>query len=344
LNTKPGYFLIVLTLLLVFITSTLIRSEPHQLNNNTELQSRNGSEKTYKVKQNESLKALAGRRDIYNNPFAWPALYMANKALIKNQNLKLDGLTIRIPVLRPEEKIKYDKIRDNYFRATFFSDLKKIIKNSKQFLIVTSKDWDSTKANLIYYEKKDGKLMTMSENIPVNLGKSGLGWGNSMIDFNTSSGPIKHEGDGRSPAGIFKLSYAFGYLPKESLSWLKYPYKQVTTKVECVDDTTSIYYNTFVDEDKTNKTWNSSEIMRREDELYKFGIFVDHNSNPRIAGCGSCIFIHIQSGFGKPTSGCTSLPEEQIMKLLYWIDVKKNPLLIQLTESEFDKIRLLFGL
>lgn len=344
MNKKNGFFLIVLIFFLALSNPTFIRSEPYQSNNKTELQSQNGPEKTYTVKRNESLKEIAGRRDIYNNPFAWPVLYMANKTLMKNQNFQLDGLTIRIPVLLPEEKIKYDKIRENYFRVTFFSDLKKIIKNSKQFLIVTSKDWDLTNANLAYYEMKNGKLVSMSENIPVNLGRSGLGWGNDMIKFNTSTGPMKHEGDGRAPAGIFKLSYSFGYLPKDSVSWLKYPYKQVTTKIECVDDTTSMYYNTLVDANDIKTTWTSSEIMQRKDVLYKFGIFVDHNSNPQIPGSGSCIFIHVWEGFGKPTSGCTSLPEEQIVKLLHWLDVKKNPLLIQLPESEFDMIRLILGL
>ncbi len=344
MSAKPGFFLIVLTFLLVFATSSLISSESYQSNAKVELQTQDKSEKLYTVKRNESLWELAGRRDIYNNPYAWPVLYKANRDLIKNRNSKLCGLTIKIPAILPEEKIKYDKIRDNYFRVTFFPTLKKLLKNSKQFLIVISKDWDSTKANLIYYEKKKGKLLKMSDNIPVNLGSSGLGWGNGLINFNTYSGPIKHEGDCRAPAGIFKLSYAFGYLPIDSLSWLKYPYKQVTTKIECVDDTNSIYYNTLVNADNINKTWISSEIMQREDVLYKFGILVDHNSNPKIPGCGSCIFIHIWEGFGKPTVGCTSLSEEQIVKLLNWLDAKKKPLLIQLPESEFNKIRLVLNL
>jgi D-alanyl-D-alanine dipeptidase len=79
--------------------------------------------------------------------------------------------------------------------------------------------------------------------------------------------------------------------------------------------------------------------MRRDDVLYKYGIFVDHNSSPQISACGSCIFIHIWINKGKPTSGCTSLSEEQIVKLLHWLDIKKNPLLIQLPEKEFEKIK-----
>lgn len=344
MKLKPKPLLINLLLFLVISVSSIFSNKYYLPSSTADFQIKDKPEKLYTVKRNESLWELAGRRDIYNNPFAWPVLYKANRESIKNPNSKLDGLTIKIPVILPKEKIKYDKIRDNYFRVTFFPTLKKLLKNSKQFLIVISKDWDSTKANLIYYEKKKGKLLKMSNNIPVNLGSSGLGWGNGLINFNTYSGPIKHEGDCRAPAGIFKLSYAFGYLPIDSLSWLKYPYKQVTTKIECVDDTNSIYYNTLVNADNINKTWISSEIMQREDVLYKFGIFVDHNSDLKIPGCGSCIFIHIWKGFGKPTVGCTSLSEEQIVKLLHWLDVKKKPLLIQLPESEFNKIRSILNL
>jgi len=344
MKTKPIYFLMNLILFGVTFTTSLISNNSYPLSVHGDFQIQDQQEKLYVVKRNESLWELAGRRDIYNNPFAWPVLYKAIRQSIKNRNSKLDGLTIRIPVLLPKEKMRYDKIRDHYFRITFFSTLKKLLKNSKQILIVTSKDWDSTKANLIYYEKKKGKLLKMSDNIHVNLGGSGLGWGNGLIDFNTSIGPIKHEGDRRAPAGIFRLSYAFGYLPIDSLSWLKYPYKQITTKIECVDDTTSIYYNTLVNANNINKTWTSSEIMQSDDMLYKFGIFVDHNSNPQIPGCGSCIFIHIWSNFGKPTAGCTSMSEEQIIKLLHWLDEKKKPLLIQLPESELNKIRLVLNL
>ncbi len=302
------------------------------------------SEKTYIVKRNESLWVIAGRRDIFNNPLAWPVLYRANSHSLKNQNIVREGFSISIPELLPDEKIKYDNIRDSYFKDTFRFSIKELIKKSEQFLVVTSKDWDSTKANLVYYEKQNGRLLKISDSIQVNLGDAGLGWGSGLTEFNKVDGPVKHEGDGRSPAGIFKLSYAFGYLPQDSLSWLNYPYKQVTTRIECVDDTSSIYYNKLMDVDRINKTWKRSEIMRGKGSHYKFGIIVEHNSNPRIPGCGSCIFIHIWSSYGKPTTGCTSMSEDQIVKLLHWLSAKKKPLLIQLPEKEFNKIRLFLNL
>ena len=331
-------------LFLVSPSSSLISCKSYQSNFKTDFPIQNNQENLYTVKRNESLWAIAGRRNIYNNPFAWSALLNANRKTIKNPKSMLVGLTINIPVLLPFEKMKYEKIRDNYFKFTFPTVLKNLFRTSKQFLIVTSRDWNSTTADFIYYEKKKNKLLQISDTLHVNLGRHGLGWGYGLVELNTSHGPIKYEGDDRSPAGIFKLSYSFGYLPKDSLRWLKYPYRQVTSTVECVDDSTSKYYNTLVNTDKINKTWRSSEIMKSEGIHYKYGIFVDHNSKPSVSGCGSCIFLHVSSSFGKPTSGCTSMSEDQIVKLLHWLDAKKKPLLIQLLEADFNKIKSILNL
>lgn len=221
----------------------------------------------------------------------------------------------------------------------FQDQLNNILQKTNQILVVRSAEWKSNTAKLVYYEKRNSKFVKVSDTIPVNLGFSGLGWGSGLIEFDNVNGPLKHERDLRAPAGIFSLSYAFGYLPKDSLLWLNYPYIQVTRKIECVDDSFSTHYNTLVDVDTLEKTWKTSEIMQRRDILYKYGISVDHNSNPRMPAGGSCIFIHIWRGFGKPTEGCTSLSEIETIKLLKWIDIKKNPILIQLPENEFIKIK-----
>lgn len=231
------------------------------------------------------------------------------------------------------------KIHNHSFQSGVVKDVRKKLDESQQILIVVSKTWESATAALIYYERKNGKLIRVSGEIPVNLGESGLGWGSGIVDFIKGDGPLKHEGDGRSPAGIFRLSYVFGYLPQDSLSWLNYPYMQLTKDIECVDDTNSEYYNTVVNSSDVKKDWKSSEKMRSSGVYYKYGIFIEHNSNPPISGCGSCIFIHVGKNSGEPTAGCTSLSEEEIIKLLRWLDIKKKPILIQLPEGEFQKIK-----
>ncbi len=261
-------------------------------------------------------------------------------SLVHNNNL-IAANSSTYSLLTASQKEEKGKI---FSQKNFHSSVKKLIKSSKQILIVASSSWKQNTAILSYYEKRKGKLIEVRGGIPVNLGRAGLGWGRGIIDFNMLEGPIKHEGDMRAPAGIFKLSSSFGYLPLDSLKWLNYPYSQSTVNSECVDDTSSEFYNTIVNTKTTAKTWKSSERMFSKGKHYKYGIIIGHNSNPPIPGCGSCIFFHVWDALGIPTAGCTVMSEEEIVKLLTWLDAKKNPILIQLPQKEFDKIRAIISL
>lgn len=215
-----------------------------------------------------------------------------------------------------------------------------LLKKSKQIILVISNSWDATSANLSYYERSGSRFKKVNNDVSVFLGKSGLGWGRGLIEFENSHGPIKREGDKRAPAGIFSLPYVFGLLPPDSLKWLKLSYRQISEINECVDDTSSEYYNSITDTKKVTKTWKSSENM--DDPDYKYGIVISHNSSPVEKGCGSCIFFHLTGPKPKPTAGCTAMNEESLLMLLHWLDAKKNPLLIQLPQSEFENIKQLF--
>jgi D-alanyl-D-alanine dipeptidase len=217
------------------------------------------------------------------------------------------------------------------------TDLLKLLSKSEQIILVVSDKWESTTATLTCYERNGTQFKKAGDDISVFLGKSGLGWGRGLINFDKSDGPTKKEGDKRSPAGVFSLPYVFGLLPSDSMKWLNYPYHQISKLDECVDDTSSDFYNKIVSTLETNKTWKSSENM--DDPDYKYGIVISHNSSPVEKGCGSCIFFHLTGPKPKPTAGCTAMNEESLLKLLLWLDSKKNPLLIQLPKSEFEKIK-----
>jgi hypothetical protein len=94
-----------------------------------------------------------------------------------------------------------------------------------------------------------------------------------------------------------------------------------------------------VDRGTVSPDWTGSERMLRPDELYRWGILVDHNTNPAVAGGGSCIFMHIWRGPGKPTVGCTAMPQAEIESLLGWLDPSRGPLLVQLPESRYRSLR-----
>jgi len=64
---------------------------------------------------------------------------------------------------------------------------------------------------------------------------------------------------------------------------------------------------------------------------------VNHNPN-QIKNGGSCIFIHIRSGNGKGTAGCTAMNQDNIVTVLKWLKEDKRPLLLQLPIGEIKKI------
>jgi L,D-peptidoglycan transpeptidase YkuD (ErfK/YbiS/YcfS/YnhG family) len=65
---------------------------------------------------------------------------------------------------------------------------------------------------------------------------------------------------------------------------------------------------------------------------------------PAIPNMGSCIFMHIWSGSNKPTAGCTAMKESDILKLIDFLDKKKNPILVQVPQSEYSKLKGMYKL
>jgi L,D-peptidoglycan transpeptidase YkuD (ErfK/YbiS/YcfS/YnhG family) len=218
--------------------------------------------------------------------------------------------------------------------------------SSTQIVVVTTAGWSSSEATLRRYERqRPGKAWkAMGDAFTVVVGKNGLGWGSGLVSVDgtqrAAKDPVKKEGDGKAPAGVFRLSKAFGYAPREEPGW-KMPYVALTPSVECVDDTDSKFYNTLVDTTTISPDWGSheNEKMRRSDDLYRWGILVDHNANPPVAGHGSCIFMHIWRGPGQPTVGCTAMPQADLESLLGWLDPDRKPLLVQVPEAQYRALR-----
>jgi D-alanyl-D-alanine dipeptidase len=217
------------------------------------------------------------------------------------------------------------------------------LRASTQILVVTTQDWNGVEGTLQAYERPQTrkKWKAVGDSIPVVVGKKGLGWGAGVASDAgrwAASGPIKQEGDGKSPAGIFRISTAFGYAAQEPSGW-KMPYLSLTSSVECVDDVRSKFYNRVLDRETIAPDWSSSEQMLRPDGQYRRGLMVDHNAEPVTAGAGSCIFLHIWLGPGVGTTGCTAMAQEQLEALLARLDPARRPLLVQLPRPQYKKLR-----
>lgn len=132
----------------------------------------------------------------------------------------------------------------------------------------------------------------------------------------------KREGDGRTPSGIYRLGTAFGYAPSIAT---KMPYRQSLADDLWVDDPAAPDYNRWVKQSETRAA--SYEKMRRDDDLYKYGLVIEYNTRKVIENYGSAIFLHVWAGSGSTTAGCVAVSEEDILKILAWLDPVQNPVI-----------------
>jgi len=195
------------------------------------------------------------------------------------------------------------------------------------------------------YERRDAaKWSVVGSPIPVDLGRNGLAWGRGL-QTGAQRGPVKREGDGRSPAGAYRLGTAFGVADSLPASSQSFPYLQTLPTTYCVEETRSAYYNQIVDSTRvTPRAWEQWSEMMRPDGLFNWGVVVQQNAPDIRKGAGSCVFLHIWRGPNRPTAGCTAMPAESLEEALRWLDAGLEPTLVQLPEPVFHQVRTAWGL
>jgi len=219
--------------------------------------------------------------------------------------------------------------------------------DARHLLLVRSADWSATTATLARFSRQpNGAWQPEGEAVSVVLGRSGMGWGRGLHADGAPdghTGPVKAEGDGRSPAGVFALGDTFGY-DATTVSGATALYHELTPSWQCVDDGASDRYNTVFDTAGMETPWTSFETMRREDELYRRVVFVEHNTGPALArGGGSCIFLHVWRGSDSVTSGCTAMELAPLEDIIRFID-PGHTVLVQLPESEVTALQSTWGI
>lgn len=126
----------------------------------------------------------------------------------------------------------------------------------------------------------------------------------------------KKEGDLKTPAGLHPIGEAFGTQPLA----LKMDYKYITANDKFIDDINNKAYNTWVSGPTDAKSY---ELMLIEPYIY--GIVINYNKNPIIAGKGSAIFIHLWRSPHSPTAGCIALEKKYLLMILHWLDKAQHP-------------------
>jgi L,D-peptidoglycan transpeptidase YkuD (ErfK/YbiS/YcfS/YnhG family) len=210
-----------------------------------------------------------------------------------------------------------------------------------KLVTVVTDDWTATHGELRRWERSDGKSWRpVGEPVPVVVGKAGLGWGEG-VRARPAEGPDKREGDGRSPAGAFALGDITGY--GDIPGGLRLAYRKATPALRCVDDPAAAAYNTLAEAPPSPAApaWRSDEKMLRDDELYRFTVFVRLNP-ARTPGHGSCIFLHVWHDADSPTVGCTAMALAPLRALLLFID--PATVLVQLPRAAYGRLQRAWGL
>ena len=94
-----------------------------------------------------------------------------------------------------------------------------IFNSSKQIIIVVTDSVNTNQGTLYRFEDNDSSTWNLvSEQIPVIIGRKGFALGNGLISLDDTGMDKKVEGDKKSPAGVFALTKAFGFIPEKELN------------------------------------------------------------------------------------------------------------------------------
>lgn len=209
---------------------------------------------------------------------------------------------------------------------------------SRQLVLVRSANWAVSSAVMTRYERQSGGAWRAAgERIAVHVGKHGMAWGRGLQPLRP--GPTKREGDGRTPAGIFRIGALFGYAAQAPAGASPhFSYVHITVGSTCVEDPRSPLYNQIIN------TGGPSSPMLRADGAFRLGFVIEQNTPEVTPSAGSCVFFHVQRGPWLPTSGCTSAPLAEVSGLIDWLKPELEPLIVELPEAEYAEVKDDWGL
>ena len=180
-----------------------------------------------------------------------------------------------------------------------------------QRVVVDATSADATTAELTAYQRTSAGWRAV------------LGPWTAHVGYNGFAAPgAKREGDGRTPSGTFSFGFAFGVDPDPGVHLA---YRPVTgPNIVWDDDPGSPHYNEWVDSNTANPGANPEPMDNTP--AYDYGVVIDYNTAPVVPGAGSAIFLHVSTGGS--TAGCVSLPMDELLAVLRWLDPAQGPTIV----------------
>ena len=186
-------------------------------------------------------------------------------------------------------------------------------KDATQLIVVIGNRQDPAKSRLDWYKRDaDGKLVQVMSKEAVS-GMNGI----TMQ---------KQEGDKKTPSGVYRFTMAFGLKANPGTIL---PYHQIVDGDYYVDDGNSQYYNKLANTKQVQKDWNSAEDLMAQAPQYNYGLVLDYNPECT-PGKGSATFLHCPKSWNNTgTSGCISIPEEDMKQVVCQVDAGTKIVVVQ---------------
>jgi L,D-peptidoglycan transpeptidase YkuD (ErfK/YbiS/YcfS/YnhG family) len=206
----------------------------------------------------------------------------------------------------------------------------------QQLIVSVAPGWDSTKGRLQLFTREGQSWRAAAPAWPVLYGRHGLAWGRGVLGTG-EPGMHKKERDRRAPAGLFRIGIIYTYdaaLPAGS----EFPFRTVTAADAWIDDPNHPDYNrhVIIPDPENPPRWFEKQKMRHGDFAYRWLVEIRHNSDPPVAGEGSAIFFHIRRGVDRPSAGCTTMAEANLVQLIRWLRAGKKPHYALLPRAEYE--------
>lgn len=144
-----------------------------------------------------------------------------------------------------------------------------------------------------------GWLTAEGWTVPVALGRGGI-----LAN--------KREGDGGTPRGIYRPLKLWWRADRHPRPRTYLPVRPIRPDDAWCEDPRHRRYNQPIRLIRDQ----AGDRLTRDDHLYDFIVEIDHNADPRIAGRGSAVFLHLARPNFSPTAGCVSMTKSSMLRLL----------------------------
>jgi L,D-peptidoglycan transpeptidase YkuD (ErfK/YbiS/YcfS/YnhG family) len=181
--------------------------------------------------------------------------------------------------------------------------------SATQVITVVAASTSSTTAVLQAWDKTATGWATHGPSVVAHVGSAGL-------RVQTS------EGLSATPIGSFTLTQAFG---ADANPGTALPY-HLTTPADWWISQPGSRYNTMQTCSGTCPftQGDPNEHLHSEVPFYNYAVVIDYNVSPVVQGAGSAFFLHVNPD-GKPTAGCVSIPQANLITIMKWLSPAAQP-------------------